>query len=41
MELNQTDIQTIIEIAIVGAFTAMFFGYLIWKMGNDPDNHGK
>ena len=41
MELNQTDIQTIIEIVIVGTFTAGFFGYLIWKMGNNPDNHGK
>ena len=41
MELNQTDIQSIIEIVIVGIFTALFFGYLIWKMGEDPRNHGK
>lgn len=41
MELNQTDIQSIIEIVIVGIFTAGFFGYLVWKMGKNPDNHGK
>jgi uncharacterized protein (DUF983 family) len=41
MELNQTDIGAIIEIVIVGTITVGFFGYLIWKMGNNPDNHGK
>lgn len=41
MELNQSDIGAIIEIVIVGTITVGFFGYLIWKMGNNPDNHGK
>lgn len=41
MEMMQSDIQAIVEIVIVGSFTAMFFGYLIWKMGKNPDNHGK
>lgn len=41
MEIMQSDIQAIAEIVIVGTFTAMFFGYLIWKMGKNPDNHGK
>lgn len=39
--MMQSDIQAIVEIVIVGSFTAMFFGYLIWKMGKNPDNHGK
>ena len=41
MEIMQSDIQTIVEIVIVGTLTAMFFGYLVWKMGKNPDNHGK
>lgn len=41
MEIMQSDLQAIIEIVIVGTFTAGFFGYLIWKMGNNPDNHNK
>jgi len=41
MEIMQSDIQTIVEIVIVGTITAGFFGYLIWKMGKNPDNHGK
>jgi len=41
MKMMQSDIQAIAEIVIVGSFTAIFFGYLVWKMGKDPRNHGK
>ena len=41
MELNEIDLVLLLEYIIVGVFTAGFFGYLVWKMGQNPDNHEK
>ena len=41
MELNQIDWVLLFQYIVVGIFTAGFFGYLVWQMGKNPDNHGK
>lgn len=41
MELSKIDWTLVLEIGIVAIITAGWFGYLIWQMGKNPDNHGK
>lgn len=41
MELNQIDWTLMFQYVVVGLLTAAFFGYLLWQMGKNPDNHDR